>query len=127
LDGYGSALPGKRVSIYFKGALVALGLDLLIRRKFNHSKSMRDVMLLMQARYGRLKRGYGRQDFYALVEEVFEEPLTDFWSMWVESSEPLEGEIIELLNFVGLSFSGGGVLEIVDESALSPFKCATNR
>jgi predicted metalloprotease with PDZ domain len=127
LDGYGSALPGKRVSIYFKGALVALGLDLLIRRKFNHRKSLRDVMLLMQARYGRLKRGYGRQDFYALVEEVYEEPLTDFWSKWVESSEPLEGEIKELLNFVGLSFSGGGVLEIVDESALSPFKCATNR
>ena len=126
LDGYGPSLPGKRVSIYFKGALVALGLDLLIRRKFNHSKSMRDVMLLMQARYGRLKRGYGRQDFYALVEEVYEEPLTDFWSKWVESSEPLEGEIKELLNFVGLSFSGGGVLEIVDESALSPFKCATN-
>ena len=127
LDGYGQALPGKRVSIYFKGALVALGLDLLIRRKFKHSQSLREVMLLMQARYGRLKRGYSRQDFYALVEEVYEEPLTDFWSKWVESSEPLEGEIKELLHFVGLSFSGGGALEIVDESALSKFKCATNR
>ena len=82
-------------------------------------------MLLMQARYGRLKDGYGRQDFYALVEEVYEEPLTDFWSKWVESSEPLEGEIKELLHFVGLSFSEGGALEIVDESALSHFKCAT--
>lgn len=125
LDGYGSALPGKRVSIYFKGALVALALDLLIRRKFNHGKSLRDVMLLMQARYGRLKRGYTRQDFYALVEEVYQEPLSDFWSLWVESSEPLEGKIKELLKFVGLSFSGGGALEIVDESALLKFKYDT--
>jgi predicted metalloprotease with PDZ domain len=52
LDGYGAALPGKRVSIYFKGALIALGLDLFIRKKFNHTKSLRDVMLLMQLRYG---------------------------------------------------------------------------
>ena len=61
------------------------------------------------------------------MEEVYEEALTDFWSMWVESSVPLEVEISQLLNFVGLSFSGGGALEIVDETALSKFKYATNR
>ncbi len=104
LDGYGAALPGKRVSIYYKGALVALAIDLMLRQKFSHSKSMRDVMWLMQVRYGRLQAGYTRQDFYALVEEVYEDSLADFWYKWVESAQPLEGEIAVLLRFVGLHF-----------------------
>ena len=124
LDGYGSALPGKRVSIYFKGALVALGLDLLIRRKFQHAKSLRDVMLLMQKRYGRLKQGYSRQDFYSLVEEVYEGSLADFWTIWVESAEPLQSAITELLEGVGLKFETEGSLFIEDFSLLEGFGMA---
>ncbi len=124
LDGYGSALPGKRVSIYFKGALVALGLDLLIRRKFQHAKSLRDVMLLMQERYGQLKNGYTRQEFYALVEEVYEESLSEFWTRWVESSEPLQGEIAALLESVGLYFESEGILTISDLNRLEVFGIA---
>jgi predicted metalloprotease with PDZ domain len=124
LDGYGSALPGKRVSIYFKGALVALGLDLLIRRKFQHAKSLRDVMLLMQNRYGQLKSGYTRQDFYALVEEVYEESLSEFWSRWVESSHPLESDIAMLLESVGLQFESAGVLKIIALNRLEVFGVA---
>jgi predicted metalloprotease with PDZ domain len=104
LDGYGSALPGKRVSIYYKGALVALAIDLMLRQKFSHAKSMRDVMQLMQARYGYLKKGYTLHDFYALVQEVYEGSLADFWHKRVESAHPLEDDIAELLRFVGLHF-----------------------
>jgi predicted metalloprotease with PDZ domain len=121
LDGYGPSLPGKRVSIYFKGALVALGIDLLIRQKFQHTKSLRQVMLLLQSRFGHLKKGYTRQDFYAAVEEIYEEPLTYFWADWVESSKPLHNAIEGLLAFVGLSFSDDGVLVLSDAVRLTPF------
>jgi predicted metalloprotease with PDZ domain len=124
LDGYGAALPGKRVSIYFKGALIALGLDLLIRKKFNHTKSLREVMLLMQSRYGQLKKGYTRQDFYALVEEVFEGSLAHFWIKWVESAEPLEGDIRDLLAYVGLDFTQDGLLHCIHEEDLNNFSRA---
>ncbi len=107
LDGYGSALPGKRVSIYYKGALVALAIDLMLRKKFSHAKSMRDVMRLMQARFGNLKQGYTRQDFYVLVEEIYEESMADFWQKWVESAQALEADIAELLGHVGLHFYQG--------------------
>jgi predicted metalloprotease with PDZ domain len=121
LDGYGSALPGKRVSIYFKGALVALGLDLLIRKRFNHTKSLREVMLLMNARYGHLKKGYSRQEFYALVEEVYEDSLANFWHKWVESAEPLEADIRELLAFAGLDYTMDGSLHPINEEKLEGF------
>jgi predicted metalloprotease with PDZ domain len=76
----------------------------MLRQKFAHTKSMRDVMRLMQEKYGRLQAGYTRKDFYALVEEVYEGSLANFWQKWVESAQPLEDDIADLLRFVGLHF-----------------------
>lgn len=102
LDGYGKAIPGKRVSIYYKGAIVALGLDLLIRKKFAHRKSIREVMIQMNENFGRKELGYTLSDVYRIVEEVYEGSLTDFWRIWVEGNEPLEEPLNELFEFVGL-------------------------
>ncbi|MHA8050382.1 M61 family metallopeptidase [Aquirufa sp. ROCK-SH2] len=97
MDGYGKSLPSKRVSIYYKGALFALGLDLMIRRKFEDQKSIREVMLLMNQRFGRLKRGYTLEDFYAICEEVYEGSLRDFFQKWMEGNDCLLDETNELL------------------------------
>jgi predicted metalloprotease with PDZ domain len=125
LDGYGQALPGKRVSIYFKGALVALALDLMIRQKFNHQRSLRDVLLAMKAEF---KTGYTRSDFYALVEKVYEASLSDFWQIWVEGNKPLDKRIGDLLAFVGLSFSESPMqLEIQHSALLASFQLANSQ
>ncbi|RXK48887.1 M61 family metallopeptidase [Aquirufa rosea] len=102
LDGYGKAIPGKRVSIYYKGAIVALAIDLLIRKKFNHRRSIREVMLQMNQQFGIPQQGYELADVYAVVEEVYEGSLKEFWEIWVEGNEPLELPLNELLEFVGL-------------------------
>jgi predicted metalloprotease with PDZ domain len=102
LDGYGQALPGKRVSIYYKGALMALGLDVLIRQKFGHQKSIREVMLLMNERFGQLKQGYTLQGFYQLCSEVYESDLSNWFARWMESSTDLFEELNTLLAYIGL-------------------------
>ena len=125
LDGYGQALPGKRVSIYFKGALVALALDLMIRQKYNHERSLRDVMLAMK---GQFKKGYTRREFYALVEEVYGASLREFWALWVEGNAPLGDELAHLLRFVGLSFSESPMqLAIQDSALLATFQHAISQ
>jgi predicted metalloprotease with PDZ domain len=122
LDGYGQALPGKRVSIYFKGALVALALDLMIRQKFSHQRSLRDVLLAMKSEF---KKGYTRADFYTLVEKVYEAPLSDFWRIWVEGNEPLAKRIGDLMAFVGLEFKESPMrLEIQNSASLAAFQVA---
>jgi predicted metalloprotease with PDZ domain len=105
LDGYGSSTPGKRVSIYFKGAIVALGLDLLIQQKFGGAKSIREVMQLMNARFGNLKKGYEQSDFFRIAEEVYEAPLTKFWNVWVLGSEDLLDPLATILRNSGLNLS----------------------
>lgn len=104
LDGYGASIPGKRVSIYFKGAIVALAIDLMLRLKFKETKSLREVMNLMNARYGNLKGGYLMMDFYKIVEEVYQEPLVDFWKLWVEGNESIYDPLGYLLRSNGMEF-----------------------
>lgn len=105
IDGYGKSIPGKRVSIYYKGALLALGIDLMIRRKFEDKKSIREVMLLLNQRFGRLKRGYTLADFYAICEEVYEAPLTEFFQKWMEGNACLLEDTNELLRHLGLKLT----------------------
>ena len=105
LDGYGSSTPGKRVSIYFKGAIVALGLDLLIQQKFGGTKTIREVMRQMNARFGNLKKGYEQTDFFRIAEEVYEAPLTEFWDVWVLGSADLLDPLASILRNSGIDLS----------------------
>lgn len=67
--------PNALVSYYSKGSLVALGLDLLIRRDSGGRHSLDDVMRLLWQRYGRdfyqgRPQGLGEDEFPALVREA---------------------------------------------------------
>jgi len=107
LDGYGPSTPGKRVSIYFKGAIVALGLDLLIQQKFGGVKSIREVMQQMNAQFGNLKKGYEIIDFFRIAEEVYDAPLTEFWEVWVLGSADLLDPLASILRNSGIDLSEG--------------------
>ena len=44
LDGYTGGIPGRKVSIYVEGALIALICDAKIRKETNHKSSLHDVL-----------------------------------------------------------------------------------
>lgn len=125
LDGYGQAIAGKRVSIYYKGAVMALGLDLLIRQKFGHRKSIREVMLLMNERFGGLKRGYTLEDFYEVCSIIFEDDLSSWFAIWMESNVDVRQELKRLLAFVGLDLQWEEekfALEMIDEALFLSYR-----
>src|SRR5690606_39012483 len=70
LDGYDNGAPQRKVSVYHKGALTALILDLYIRKKFNHSRSLDDIMRLLWQRFGKPFVGYSLDDYKSIAEEV---------------------------------------------------------
>ena len=43
--------------------------------------------------------------FFRIAEEVYEEPLTDFWNVWVLGSEDLFGPLATVLRNSGLNLS----------------------
>ena len=75
--------PNALVSYYTKGALVALGLDLEIRRQSGGTRSLDDVMRLLWRRYGRdfyqgRPRGVAERAMPALIRTATGADVTDF-------------------------------------------------
>jgi predicted metalloprotease with PDZ domain len=112
LDGYEKGIPQRKVSVYHKGALVALILDLTIRKIHQHQYSLDDVMRLLWERFGIPFVGYSLEDYQSIVEEVASEPLPWYWNDCILSNIPLENHLNHALAWVGLqmvTFSDGTV------------------
>ena len=102
LDGYDKGVPDRKVSVYHKGAIVALILDLHIRRLTNHARSLDDVMLRMWQEFGKPFVGYTLDDYRAITEAVAGESLDWYYDLCIFGNEPLETKLNDYLAWVGL-------------------------
>jgi predicted metalloprotease with PDZ domain len=82
--------PNAIVSYYAKGSLVALALDLTIRRASNGRKSLDDVMRALWQEFGRTGRGVGEADIEPLAERISGVRLGRFFRSAVHSCDELE-------------------------------------
>ncbi len=95
--------PNAQVSYYHKGALVALLLDMEIRRASNGERSLDDLMRLLWERYGVCDMGFPEDPadgIRALAEEVYGASLEEFFRRYVQGVEELE--IDEALAVAGM-------------------------
>jgi predicted metalloprotease with PDZ domain len=90
------------ISYYTKGALVALALDLAIRRDTRGARSLDDVMRALWARYGTSATGVPEDGFETLASEVSGLDLQAFFDTAVRSTE--DPPYAELLATVGVRF-----------------------
>ena len=102
LDGYTQAIPNRRVSIYQKGATVSLILDLMIRLKFSHQKTLGDIMKTLWERFGKTGVGYSIEDYQRVCEEVYGGSLKGYFKDCIYGNMPLESMVNELLAAFGL-------------------------
>ena len=79
--------PNAVVSYYAKGSLVALGLDLLLRREGRGT--LDDVMRLLWQRHGRMGVGVPEDGVERLASEVAGRSLADFFSRYVHGTDDL--------------------------------------
>ena len=102
LDGYDKGVPDRKVSVYHKGAIAALILDLHIRRLTDHARSLDDVMRLMWQRFGKPFIGYTLEDYREITETVAGESLDWYYDLCIFGNQPLETKLNEYLAWVGL-------------------------
>jgi predicted metalloprotease with PDZ domain len=95
-------LSNKRASIYYKGAVVALALDLKLQAK--NGKSLKEVMLALNAEFGQLKKGYTKADFIRICEQVYGESLQDFFQNYVEKSTEITADLQAIIAKLGMKF-----------------------
>ena len=92
--------PNAIVSYYSKGALVALALDLTIRRSSKGERSLDDLMRLLWRRHGMTGTGVRPGDIEALAAEVHGGDLAPFFQRYVHGTE--DPPLAELLGAVGV-------------------------
>ncbi|MEQ8573921.1 MAG: M61 family peptidase, partial [Fulvivirga sp.] len=112
IDGYQPSAPHKKSSIYIEGAMIALTLDLLIRKNTNNTQSLDDVMRMLYSRFGKKEEGYSHADIRRICEEVADQNLEEYFVDYVDGTKPKEDLVSALLGTVGCS------LEINDSPLL---------
>ncbi|UOQ73886.1 M61 family metallopeptidase [Hymenobacter cellulosilyticus] len=101
LDGYKPGVPDRKVSVYHKGALVALLLDLTLRRLSNHQRSLDDVMRRLYEEFGLTGVGYTEDDYIRIVTEVAGRDMKTYFDKFIYGTAPLEEPLDKALSFVG--------------------------
>ncbi|AIZ63087.1 peptidase M61 [Hymenobacter sp. DG25B] len=101
LDGYKPGVPDRKVSVYHKGALVALLLDITIRNLSQHQRSLDDVMRRLWQEFGQPGIGYTEQDYMHLVTEVAGQDMQGYFNDYVYGTAALEQPLAEALATVG--------------------------
>ncbi|ARS36571.1 M61 family metallopeptidase [Pontibacter actiniarum] len=101
LDGYKPGIPDRKVSIYIKGALTALLLDLQLRQATDSKASLDVVMRKLWERYGKGNVGYTAQDYAQLVDEVAGQSFQSYFDNFINGTAPIEQPLDEALHFVG--------------------------
>jgi predicted metalloprotease with PDZ domain len=99
--------PNSSISYYTKGAVVALLLDMRIRRATGGARSLDDVMRLAFERFaGDGGAGFTGDAFEALAAEVAATDLADFFERCLRTTQELDFR--EALDWLGLRFAPAG-------------------
>ncbi len=101
LDGYTSGVPGRKVSIYHKGALAALILDMEIRKETRNQRSLDNIVQLLWERFGKRGIGYSHEDYVQLAEEVAGKSLQNYFDECITGIVPMQERLAEALAYIG--------------------------
>jgi predicted metalloprotease with PDZ domain len=113
LDGYKAGIPDKKVSIYNRGALISLCLDLMLK---SSESSLAEVMKAMWIKFGKTGSGYCLKDFEELVilHSKDKEIIHSFFQKFVYGKEHLLPVLKNLLDDHGIvlfeNFEGNELL-----------------
>ncbi|MCP3662095.1 MAG: M61 family metallopeptidase [Gammaproteobacteria bacterium] len=90
--------PNAIVSYYTKGALVALALDLTIRKRTGSECSLDDVMRILWQRFGVTGKGVGERDIEQIACEVAGADMDSFFDLALRSTDdiPLESLLSDM-------------------------------
>jgi predicted metalloprotease with PDZ domain len=110
--------PNAIVSYYAKGSLIALALDLTVRKATRGRKSLDDIMRVLWQQHGRSGRGVGETEIEALAEQVCGVRLGRFFARALYSTEELP--LPALLHEFGIKATLGPAESASDRGGHTP-------
>ena len=104
LDGYVQGIPGRKVSIYVEGALIALICDAKIRKGTGHKKSLHDVMRAMYSGSKEIT-SYDMNDYKSTLEAISGESFSSIFDKIIYGKEDFMDFLEEAFKVFGWKFS----------------------
>ncbi len=104
LDGYDRDVPGRKVSIYNEGALIAFMLDVLIRKDTHDERSLDDVIRRLYEEYALKGEGFEEEDLIELVEEVSGASFQNFFRDHVDGAVDYSRKLRLCLQHLGIEW-----------------------
>ena len=102
LDGYVPGVPGRKVSIYTEGCLLAFVMDAKIRKATNNKRGIEEVMKRLYYNFAQNNKGYTEKDFIDQLKNICGYSFQDFFNDYVHGTTPYETILLEALDFIGL-------------------------
>jgi predicted metalloprotease with PDZ domain len=101
IDGYVAGVAGRKVSIYVKGCVLALLIDLEIRKATQNQKSLDDVMRKLYYDFSKSNRGYTIEDIQTLCEDLSGISFNTFFERFITGTEDETQRLSENLEWAG--------------------------
>lgn len=103
VTGYKTSVPNRKISFYNKGAMVAMLLDVEIRKATKNSASLDDVVFEMYQRFGKTGIGYTREDYKGIAEKVSGLNLDAFFAAYISGVDDLLPAMTAAAEYLGLT------------------------
>lgn len=101
LDGYVPGTPWRKTSIYDEGCLIALLLDLYIRRSSKGKHSLDDLFVQLYQDFAQRKQGYREQDVIRLAVSLSDEGVEEIFNHLIHGRADYSSRLQDLLPAVG--------------------------
>lgn len=105
LDGYVVGAPGRKVSIYTEGCLLAFYTDYRMRKATNNKYGLEHVIKTLYFNFSNSNKGYTIHDYQAVLENMSGESFETFFNDYVFSTKAYEALLIEAFDYFGLELS----------------------
>jgi len=103
LDGYVPGVPGRKVSIYTEGCLLAFCADILIRQATKNKHGLDEVMKRLYFDFAINGLGITEKDYQNLLENISGISFQSYFDDYVNGTHNYESILIDCLEYVGLS------------------------
>lgn len=105
LDGYEPGAPGRKVSIYTEGCLLAFVTDVKIRKATNDKYGIDEVMKRLYFNFAVENKGVSEQDYKSILESICGDSFDEFFDQYINGCQPFESIIVEALDYLGLDLN----------------------
>jgi predicted metalloprotease with PDZ domain len=102
LDGYVLGAPGRKVSIYTEGCLLAFVADIMIRKATQNKFGIEEVMKRLYVDIAQQGKGYEQADYKRILEDVSGLCFDDYFENYINGTRPYDELVMNALNYLGL-------------------------